>query len=142
VEQKVENKRRRTGEYAGAVIAHAILFFVVNKIPDWNAAFLNSNYFTVLRVLNIAIIVQMVGNLMLIFYHPKFLHEFTQALFSVFGFIVLIFMLSFFPFDFEELGIGWLETVLRVLFIISLAATAISAAVHVIKGIAGIVRSI
>jgi hypothetical protein len=142
VEQKVENKRRKTGEYAGAVIAHAILFFVVNKIPDWNVVFLNSNYYTVLRILNIAIIVQMVGNLMLIFYHPVFLHEFTQALFSVFGLISLIFLLSFFPFDFEELGIEWLETVLRVIFIISLAASAISVVVHVIKGIAGIVRSI
>jgi hypothetical protein len=137
----VQKKERKTGEYIGAVIANAILFFVVNKIPDWNVVFLNSNYFTVLRIINIAIIVQLTGNFMLIFYHPIFLHEFTQALFSIFGFIVLVFMLSFFPFDFEEIGLGWLETFLRVLLIISLVGTAVSGIIHIIKGITGIFRS-
>ena len=123
--------------YIFAVVINGVFLFLVNKIPDWNPAFIADTYSSVLWALNLSLIAQIAGNFLLIFYHPMVLHHIGNILFSVFGFIALIVVYTVFPFHLPKLRSNWLPTLIRVVMIVGMVGTGIAAVVH----LAGAIRS-
>jgi hypothetical protein len=130
--------RRRMSDYIFAVIFNIAFLVVVNKVPGWNIAFITDPFPDILWALNTSLGVSIAGNLILIFFHPRFLHHLLNAVFAGFAILAASVMLSVFPFEFSDLVGEWLNTLVRVVLIIGIVGSAIAVVAHLIKA-AGVV---
>jgi hypothetical protein len=132
--------RKHLADYILAVAFDIAFLVIVNKIPEWNIPFITDTFPGVLWALNTSIVVSLAGNLILIFFHPRFLHHLLNALFALIGILALSLLLSVFPFDFADLVGDWLNKLLRVVLIAAIVGSAIGAVVHLVKAAAAIFR--
>ena len=132
--------RRRMTDYIFAVIFNIAFLVVMNKVPDWNIVFITDSFPDVLWALNTSIAVSLAGNLILIFFHPRFLHHLLTAVFSVFGILATSVLLSVFPFEFAELVGEWLNILVRIVLIVGIVGSAIGVVVNVVKAVGAVFR--
>ncbi len=143
-EQKHESLKsppRRISDYIAAVVFDIVFLVVVNKIPDWNIPFITETYPDILWALNTSLAVSIAGNLVLIFFHPRFLHHLLNAVFSGFGILVLAVIVSVFPFDFTNLVGEWLTILIRIVLIAGIVGSAVGTVVHLVKAVASVFRT-
>jgi hypothetical protein len=127
-------------DYIFAVIFNIAFLIVVNKIPDWNILFITDSYADILWAVNTSLAVSLAGNLILIFFHPRFLHHLLNAVFSVFAILATSVILSVFPFDFSQLTCEWLTIIVRIALIVGIVGSAISVVVNVVKAVGALFR--
>ena len=132
--------RRRMTDYIFAVIFNIAFLVVVNKVPDWNIQVFTDKFTDILWAVNTSIGVSIAGNLILIFFHPRFLHHLLNAVFSAFGILAISVILSVFPFDFSELVGEWLNILIRIALIVGIVGSAISVVVNIIKAVGAVFR--
>ena len=132
--------RRRMTDYIFAVIFNIAFLVVVNKVPDWNIRFITDSFPDILWAVNTSLAVSIAGNLILIFFHPRFLHHLLNAVFSAFGILALSVILSVFPFDFSELVGEWLNILIRIALIVGIVGSAISVVVNIVKAVGAVFR--
>jgi hypothetical protein len=130
--------RRRMTDYIFAVIFNIAFLVVVNKVPDWNIVFITDSFPDILWALNTYLAVSLAGNLVLIFFHPRFLHHLLNAVFAIFGILATSVMLSIFPFDFSELVGEWLNILIRIALIVGIVGSAIGAVVNIVKAVGAV----
>jgi hypothetical protein len=133
--------RKRLSDYIFAVVFNIILLVVVNKIPDWNIVFITDAFPDVLWALNTSISVSIAGNLILIFFHPRFLHHLLNAVFACFGILAVSVLLSVFPFNFTDPVGEWLHILVRIFLIVGIVGSAIGAVVHIVKAVVSVFRA-
>ena len=132
--------RRRMSDYIFAVIFDIAFLVVVNKVPDWNILFITDSFADILWAVNTSLAVSLAGNLILIFFHPRFLHHLFNAVFAAFGILATSVILSVFPFDFSQVAGEWLNTVVRIALIIGIVGSVISVVVNIVKAVGAIFR--
>jgi len=132
--------RRRMTDYIFAVIFNVAFLVVVNKVPDWNIVFITDSFPDILWALNTSVAVSIAGNLILIFFHPRFLHHLLNAVFAIFGILAASVMLSVFPFDFSDLVVDWLNILVRIALIIGIVGSAIATVVNIVKAVGAVFR--
>ena len=132
--------RRRMTDYIFSVIFNIAFLVVVNKVPDWNIAFITDSFPDVLWALNTSLAVSLAGNLILIVFHPRFLHYLFNAVFAVFGILAISVLLSVFPFDFSHLVDEWLNILVRIALIVGIVGSAIGVVVNIVKAIGALFR--
>jgi TRAP-type mannitol/chloroaromatic compound transport system permease small subunit len=69
--------------------------------------------------------VQIVLNLVLIFFHPLFFHYLIQTVFNLVSIVALVWIIRVFPVDFSARPGDWLNLVLRIVLIVALVGTII-----------------
>jgi len=102
--------------------------------------FITDSFPEVLWALNTSIAVSLAGNLILIFFHPRFLHHLLTAVFSVFGILATSVLLSVFPFEFAELVGEWLNILVRIVLIVGIVGSAIGVVVNIVKAVGAVFR--
>ena len=127
-------------DYIFAVIFDIAFLVVVNKVPDWNILFITDSFADILWAVNTSLAVSLAGNLILIFFHPRFLHHLFNAVFAAFGILATSVILSVFPFDFSQVAGEWLNTVVRIALIIGIVGSVISVVVNIVKAVGAIFR--
>jgi hypothetical protein len=132
--------RRRMGDYIFAVIFDIVLLVVVNKVPDWNILFITDSFSDTLWAINTSLAISLAGNLILIFFHPRFLHYLLNAVFAAFGILAASVILSVFPFDFSRVTGEWLNIVVRIALIVGIVGSVISVVVNIVKAIGAVFR--
>jgi hypothetical protein len=137
-------KRREHGikasDYIGSVVVNGALLFIANRIPGWNLSFITDAFPQALFALNLSLGAQVGGNLFLAFYRTKPIRSgilFLLDLASIYSARVL---LRVFPFTFDSIPVPFLDKGVRIVLIVTIVASAISAAVRLVKFIAGCVR--
>jgi hypothetical protein len=138
--ERREDKNISVASYIAGVVANAVILFLVNKAPDWNLRFLTDGYIAVLWVLNFSILVQLAGNAVLIFVHPRFLHYLAQTIFNVVSVLAIIILVAVFPFDFSFIN-PVINTLTRIALIIGGVGSGISAIVNLFRTVGSLVRS-
>jgi hypothetical protein len=128
-------------DYIAAVIFDIIFLVVVNKIPGWNISFITEAFPDILWAVNTSMAVSLAGNLILIFFHPRFLHHLFNAVFAIFGILATSVILSVFPFDFSVVVGDWLNILVRIILIVGIVGSAIAVVVHIVKTIGAIFRA-
>lgn len=118
-EEKVPESRL---SYLIGIIVNSIALYVIQKVPEWNIEFITGQYGLVQNVLATAVIVQIAGGVILIVLRTRVMHYLLHVVFSFVSIYAVFRMITVFPFDFAVIGIPVLETVLKILLIISLAA--------------------
>jgi len=134
-----KDKDRSVGAYIAGVVANAIVLFLVNKVPDWNLPFITNGYTAVLWALNLSILVQIGGNALLIFVHPRFLHYLAQTVFNVFSLLAIVVVVAVFPLDFSFIT-GVINPIVRIALIVGAVATGITAIVNLLRAVGSLLR--
>jgi hypothetical protein len=133
-------KERRIGELVGAVIGNLIAIVLVNTVLLWrhytNGVILSS-WVQILWAANLAIVVQIIGNILLALYRPARMYSFIQALFAAVNLVSIIVFYIVFPLDFTPITGNWLNGVAKAVLIVAMAGTAIGLVVHVARAAAG-----
>jgi len=132
--------RRRMTDYIFAVIFNIAFLVIVNKVPEWNISFITPSFSDILWAVNTSLGVSLAGNLILIFFHPRFLHHLLNAVFAVFGILAASVILSVFPFDFSQAVGEWLNILVRIVLIIGIVGSAVSVVVNVVKAVGAVFR--
>lgn len=117
------------GEILGAVIG----LFLINNILGWHIPFITSNFLLYLPIANMAIVLTAV--LKIVFYVLEWTRFKYLAL--VGAHVVSIWSLSYleriFPFNFDTLGINFLNPLIHLALIIAIFALAIAIVVDIAK---------
>jgi hypothetical protein len=127
-------------DYIFSVIFDIAFLVVVNKVPDWNITFITDAFPEILWAVNTSLAVSLAGNLILIVFHPRFLHHLFNAVFAVFGILAVSVILSVFPFDFSRVVGEWLNILVRIALIVGIVGSAISVVVNIVKAIGTVFR--
>jgi hypothetical protein len=128
------------GGYVVSAVLNAVMLWVMNQLPVWKPFFLLDSYLDVLWAINMSLIVQIILNLVLVFFHPLFFHHLTQTVFSLLSFIALLWIVRVFPLDFSSRLGDWFNVLFRVVLIVALVGTLIGGITHFVKFIQALFR--
>ncbi len=118
--------KKNRGEYIANIVLNLIFLWIVNKIPDWDLGFIANNYGAVLWILNINILVQIGGNLMLALIEIHGVRCLARIIMESANFVTTMALFFIYPFDFSHFhGLYWIDRILPIIFIISMAVSAI-----------------
>jgi hypothetical protein len=127
-----EPDRSPFGYLASAAVNGALLW-AVHRLPVWKPFFLLDSYPEVLWALDMSLIVQIVLNLALVFFHPLFFHYLANAVNSLVGIVSLSVLLQVFPVDFSARLGNWANTLFRIVLIVGLVGSAVGGAVNFVR---------
>jgi hypothetical protein len=133
-------KRKRIGELFGAIIGDIIAIVLVNSMLVWrqwtNGVVLES-WIGILWAANLSLTIQIVGNLILIFYRPQPMVAFMRMIFSAASLVSMIVFFMVFPVDFSAIGAAWLNTTLKVILAVAMGAACLSLIVNLVRLMTG-----
>jgi TRAP-type mannitol/chloroaromatic compound transport system permease small subunit len=127
------SRPNQIGSYIFSAVANGVLLWVMNQLPVWKPWFLLDSYADVLWAINMSLTVQLILNLVLIFFHPLFFHYLIQTVFNLVSIVSLVWFILVFPVDFSARPGDWLNWVFRIVLVVALVGT-------VIGGITNLVR--
>ena len=98
--------RNRRGEYIAAIVWNLVWLFIVNKVTDWHLPFINDHYQAVLWALNMNIIIQIGGNILMFILDIRFIRYLSRIVLETANFFVMIILYYIYPFNFNGIQ-GW-----------------------------------
>jgi len=136
----VEMKEKKTGQLIGAIFGDIVGIVLVNSVMiwrQWTQGVILETWMDILWAANLSLIVQLAGNLLLIFYRQRAFSVFMDVVFSAVSLISLIVFFIVFPIDFSVLVGDWLNTVLKVIVIVGMGGTFIGFVVNLVRLLTG-----
>ena len=129
-------KEKKTGELTASSIFNAIGIVLFNTVPLWRQytqGVVLEDFVRVLWAANLSFLVQLAGNLSLMFYRPARFAAFVQILTTSAAFLSLIVFSAIFPLDFSQVGLAWVNTALRIVLIAGMGGTGIALIVQIVQ---------
>ena len=133
-------KEKKTSELVGGMIGNVIALVIVDCVliwRQWTHGVILDTWSQILWAANLSLAMQVVGNLVLAFYRPARLYAFLQAVFAAAGFVSIVVFYVVFPLDFSAVGLGWLNTLARIVLIVAMAGAVIGFVVQLVRCVAG-----
>jgi hypothetical protein len=134
-------KERKTGEFIIAIIANIVVLGLVNSLPFWRhltRGVVLESWVDILWAMNLSLIVQIVGNIILAINRPFRQYAFFQVVFGAATLVSAIVFFIVFPLDFSQVAGNWLNTLARVLVIVGIAGASISILTWLVRLLRGI----
>jgi hypothetical protein len=123
---KAKPAKSRSGEYIGAIILNLIFLWMVNKIPGWHLSFIKDNFMVVLWILNVNILIQIAGNMLMLVSGLPVIRYLSLIVIESASFVTQMVLFYIFPFDFTHFhGLFWLNWFLPIALIIGMVVSAI-----------------
>lgn len=129
-------KERKTSELTASSIANAIGIVLFNTVPLWRQytqGVVLEDFVRILWAANLSFLVQIAGNLSLMFYRPPRFAALVQILATAAGLLSLIVFYLVFPLDFSQVGVAWLNSALRIVLIAGMVGAVIGLVVQTVK---------
>lgn len=115
---------RRFG-YVVAALVNAVMLYLVNVWPEWDAVpFLTDETTQVLGLVNVSIVVGLVANLVYVVNDTKWVRGLGEITTTAVGLAAMIRIWQVYPFDFEGYSFDW-DIVVRVLLVLGMVGSAI-----------------
>jgi len=146
-EESLKLHKRHRREAIWSIIWNLIFLYIVNKVPEWDLPFINDRYDTVLWILNLSLILQILGWVLILFLDFRWLWHLVRAFLDGVSLVVLLVLYFLYPFDFSEIDTwswidfsetdawSWIDIdmMLHIVFIIAIIAFGIGVIVHLFK---------
>jgi hypothetical protein len=129
-------KEKKTAEFIGSVIGNIVGLILVNTVLLWRhltQGVILESWVDILWAANLSLLVQIVGNLSLVFYRTPVFLAFMKMLFAVTGMISIIVFYIVFPLDFSRLVGDWLNTLVRVVLMVGMGGALIGFIVELVR---------
>ncbi len=128
-------KEKNTADFAGSVIGAIIGLIIMNTYMIWQKythGVVLDSWFTILWASNLSMVVALIGNLLLAVYRPARLYSFVQLIISLASILSVFVFYGIFPLDFAQIGLGWINNVLRILMVVGMVGGSISVIVYLV----------
>lgn len=123
--RKPSRTSRRLG-YVVAIVINAVLLYVINRSPGWQAVpFLTDDTAQVLGLVNASILAGIVANCVYLVWDPRWLRAVGDIVTTSIGLAALVQLWSVFPFAFGAAAINW-ELVARWVIGVGIAGSVIA----------------
>ena len=129
-------KEKKNGELTAAAIANALGVILFNTVPLWRQytrGVVLQDFVQILWAANLSFLVQLIGNLAMIFYRPPRFAGIVQILGTGASLVSLIVFFVVFPLDFSAVGVAWLNSALKVVMIAGMGGAALGLIVHSVQ---------
>jgi hypothetical protein len=129
-------KEKKSAELTFSAIANTVLVVLLNSVPLWRQytrGVVLEDFVQILWAANISLLAQISGNLSMIFYRPPRFAAFVQVLTTAAGFLSIIVFYVVFPLDFSQVGLPWINAVLKIVLIAGMAGAAIELIVQTVQ---------
>jgi hypothetical protein len=123
-------KEKKTGELVFSAVWSGIFLIAVNAAPWWQPfthGVVLPSFMAVLWAFNLSGIAQLAGNVSLVFYRPAPFNAVVQLLTTLTALTSSIALFTVFPLDFGAIGLAWINSVLRIVFIVGMCGAGIGA---------------
>ena len=133
-------KEKKTGELTASTIANLVFVVLLNLVPLWRPytrGIVLEDFARILWAANLSLLVQICGNLSMVFYRPPRYALFVQILGTAAGFLSIIVFYVVFPLDFSQVGLAWINAALKIVLIAGMAGAAIGLIVQTVQLAAG-----
>jgi hypothetical protein len=118
--------RNRHAEYVTAIVFNLIALFIIYKIPDWHLGFINEKYGAVMYILIFSSLVQIAGNLLILFLDFRIILYLSKIFMEAAAFLAQITIYFVYPLDFTNYpGLSWIDVVFPWLLIFGMAVSAL-----------------
>jgi hypothetical protein len=133
-------KEKTTGDFIGSIVGAIIGLAVVNTAViwrQWTLGIVLETWGDAVWAMNLSLLVDLFGSLLLAFYRPHRFLAIMRALMAAAGMASIIVFYIVFPVDFTEIPGAWLNKVLRILLIVGMAGSLITICVHLVRFLTG-----
>ena len=129
-------KEKKTGELTVSSIANAIGIVLFNTVPLWRQytqGVVLEDFIRILWAANLSFLVQIAGNLSLMFHRPPRFAALVQILTTSAALLSMMVFFAVFPLDFSQVGLPWVNTALRIVLIVGVGGTGIALIVQIVQ---------
>ncbi len=130
---KISKKVSRYSSYLATAVISGAMLFVVNKIADWNLAFITDDWEKMVDIFNFSLIVTIIINIIFLLYDERRFYFLGRTILDIITIIVLYNLVTIFPLDFSAVNINWLNIVARLAFWLGMAGSVIGIIVRSVK---------
>ena len=129
-------KEKKTGELTASSIANMIGIVLFNTVPLWRQhtqGVVLEDFVRILWAANLSFLVQLAGNVALMFYRPARFAAFVQIFTTSAALLSLIVFCVIFPLDFGQVGLPWVDIALRIVLVAGMGGAGIALIVQVLQ---------
>ena len=129
-------KEKKTAELAFSIAWSLVFLVAINLAPVWQPftrGVVLTSFFAALWALSLSTIVQIVGNVCLVFYRPPRFNAIVQLFITASSLVAMIVFFLLFPLDFGAIGLAWINSVLRIVFIVGMCGAGIAVIVELVQ---------
>ena len=133
-------KEKKTGELTASTVANVIGLILFNTVPLWRQytrGVVLQDFVQILWAANVSFLVQLSGNLSMMFFRPPRFAAVVQILGTAAGLLSIIVFFTVFPLDFSAVGVGWMNAVMKIAMIAGMGGAALGLIVQVIQAATG-----
>ena len=133
-------RERTTRDFVGAIVGNVVAIAFVNTVPLCSRStvgVITDRWVDILWAANLSLLVQIVGNFLLLYYRPPRFQAFMRAAFSAVEIVSLAVFYAVFPLDFSRLVGEWMNTFMRVLLVVAMVASLAAGAVQLVRFLTG-----
>ena len=120
-------------EYTVAIIFNLILLYIFNNLLYWHVNFLTNALVNILWIINLSISIAILGNALLLIYHPKLFRHVMKTVINIFAFIAVFILYVTFPFNFNDFYLYWTMNTLLAIIMVGLAISIIIEFVYLLR---------
>ena len=122
--RKEKSYNRYRSEAIMAIIFSLVFLYIVNKIPDWNLRFIKESYGAVLWILNVNLLIQIGGNLLISAFRFSWIRYFSRIFMEGASLVTSLTLFYIYPFDFSNYyGLGWLDWFIPIALVIGMVVS-------------------
>jgi hypothetical protein len=118
------------------VVGNLIALALFNLYPiwrPWTAGVVSEDWVRILWAADLSFLVQICGNLILLFASPRWLRRLMELAFSVTGLLSVAVFYAVFPLDFSRIVGEWLNLLFRVLLVLGMVGASIGVVVNLVR---------
>lgn len=133
-------KEKKTSEFIGSVIGAIFGLIIMNTYIIWQKythGVVLDSWFTILWASNLSMVVALIGNLLLAVYRPAMLYSFVQLIISLASILSVFVFFGIFPLDFAQIGLGWINIVMKIFMVVGMVGGSISVIVYLVWLVTG-----
>ncbi len=119
-----ENKAKKS-EYIAAIIVNIILLYIFNNLLNWHVYFITNALNSILWIINLAIIITILGNILLLAYNPGWFRHVMKIILNMVAIVAVYNIFTVFPFNFNSFLIDWSVTIALIFIMAGIAIATI-----------------
>ncbi len=119
------DKKGRKSEYIAAIVVNIILLYIFNNLINWHVYFITNALNDILWIINAAIIVTIIGNIVLLVYNPGWFRHIMKIILNIVAIIAVYNIFTVFPFNFSSFLIDWSVTIALIFIMVGITIATI-----------------
>ena len=120
-------------EYVIAIIFNLILLYLFNNLINWHINFVTNALTDILWIINLSITIAILGNALLLIYHPNLFRHVMKTLINIFALVAVVLLYTTFPFNLNNSYLYWTLNILLVIIMVGLAISIIVELIYLLR---------